>query len=225
MNVPTQAKKEYALKRARVGLKMSKSWFSVKFEYDFIQPDLKYSYVKVNKRLSKGNISFLAGKFLNPLAYLWPGPKTLPLTRYTVALNDFSIYSTGIALWYRQGKFMFRTAHYGQGEMSGALTYDWISIFWEKGVGYGLVIKNPFTAWFFHPFIGATRHKDGSQVYFLQNYIQLPYKLRFYFLYDIGDDESLLIGFNEEFFKNSFIKFFYETKDKEFILRITFAFN
>lgn len=224
--VPTSDDEEFSFSWARVGLKANNNWLQFVVEYDVSKSDVKCIYGKIDKEIFGGIASLLFGKFLNPIPYLYPGPKTIHLTRWTDALDDISIYSTGFSLWFKKGDFTFRGAHYNHNKKSMTIGYSGLSLLWEQNVCCGIVFGSPWTNQFLHPFMGFTKYEDGRKVFFLQNHFQLLDQLRLYAQVDFGDTKNtMLIGINYEFDKNSFLKVFYETRDEKLLAVITFAFN
>lgn len=236
VNMPIEDGEEYNFRWARAGITTTDKWFLVHYEYDLSCSETKYAYARVCKPIVGGEISLFFGKFLNPVIYLYPSPKTLRPVRWAETKDNFSIYALGLSLWYERKDLVFRAAHYGDNNMSASIKFHELSLFWEDGIGYGFTLESTWTKWWVHPWIGLSIYEDNREVVSIQNYIQLPYNVRLYVLIDLGDrlpnrhgerptDGKPLIGATWEFFKNSFLKIYYEGKDEKFLVESTFSFT
>jgi len=224
LKIPTDNTEAYTFKWARVGMTVDRRGKQFVAEFDVMSSEVQYFYLRLHKNLLGGEISVLAGKFLNPVPYLYPGPKTVQTPRWAKTLDGFGIYSTGTAIWYKSGQITLRAAHYNGNGAAATISYGLFSWFWERNVGQGIAIT-PFKSRFLTPWLGLTKYQDETITASIQNYVQLAPWLRFYSLVDLVQDQLpvFMTGVSIQYAKNSFLKIF---KDEErFLAEITFSFE
>ncbi|PIR07229.1 MAG: hypothetical protein COV55_00610 [Candidatus Komeilibacteria bacterium CG11_big_fil_rev_8_21_14_0_20_36_20] len=231
INIPTEDGDEYQIQRARVGVTtaqlLENGTVKTKFEFDINSAIVKWAYGQFDKSLWQGTVSLVVGIHPNSVACLYPGPKNLRLTRWPDMLDHHTLYSTGTSIWYKKGNFTGRATHFNHNSSSFALTFYGLSGFWEKNTCLGGMFESPWTTRLLHPYMGGMSCDDAlGNLFFIQNYVQLPYNNRLYGQYDFGDTkDSWLFGINHEFSTDCFIKCFYETRDEKIIGEVNFAFN
>jgi hypothetical protein len=240
LNVETNDSLSYDWRWARIGVKaypysaQLKDTLMVRFEYDLTSTSIKYGYVQLDRPWHGGKTSFLAGQFLAPIQYFYPGPAGLRLTRWPDMEGRFSVYGSGVSLHYENGPLSFKAAHFGSGQVSTTIGFGALSLGWEDMIGYTAAFQGAYlSSKWVKIFLGYSKFNDDElgDSFFVQNYWEVfDPSLRLYAQYEFGDqDESWLTGLSWAYSKNSFIKVFYDTtvnelKDGDLKLELTFAF-
>lgn len=239
-NVPIDSIGErYTFNWARIGLQTSlNSNMRAVLEYDISQSASKLAYLQFTLKNPEYTTSLLAGQFYNPIAHLYHDRLTMPMTRWPYTLNDFSIYSTGLCVWYEQGRWMFRAAQYNSGAACAALSYGRQSIFWDKDVGYGGMFTVLIPSWL-NMVTGITIYNDRDikdPVYFARysmpvlKWLFEDIKVQYSYQLEYDDNEYYyLFGFTWEYTENCLIKLFFDgsfaEKNSHAKLELTFAFD
>lgn len=215
----------YGLRWARLGAKgyvhsevLKADSLMTSLQYDVNSSKLILGFGQVNHEWKGGTVSVLAGQHLLPVQYLYDGPSGLRLTRWPDALNEFSVVSPGVAVWYENGPFNLKVSNFGTDTRNGAiLGFGALSAGWEEHVGFTATFQGTYLSErFVNVFVGATHFSQPGlgNAYFAQNYWQMTKALRLYGQYDFGSQsqESWLTGLNLEVGKNCFVNLFYDTK-------------
>ena len=236
--LPTENSQEFDFDWARVGLYVyPEEWLTLRMEYDVSSSELKYAYAQRDWVRNGITYSVVAGRHLDPVAYLYPGPSSLELTRWPDTLNAYSVYDDGVALWAEGDRFVLRASYYEAGdnrEMSAATTWrDW-SLFWRQdaawGVGWdpdGEESRFGRSKWSdLAAYLSTTQ--DEEVTFSVVDEVQLSAvpNISLWVQGDVRErgEADMLAGLVYTYREDSFIKLFWDGKDKSWQARMTFTF-
>lgn len=178
MSVPAQSGQNYSLRWARVRINAEHDRLKLRFEYDLALNKPRDIFISKDKNWRGGIATLIAGNHLNAIGHLYPSPRALRLTRYPDILNGFTVQKIGISFWYVRQGAVLRLAHYDANQVSVVAGYSGLSLFWERAVGCGAILK--CESGFLHPYLGVARYRGKRTVAFYQSYAQLPLNTRLY---------------------------------------------
>lgn len=235
MSMPTTQKDSFSVGLARVGVKVPKGKFLLRFEQDLAKNKLQYAYCEAlnSARFLRGVVNMRVGYQLTNALDAYPGPQTfqLPITRYAHTLDDFTFCFAGVSAVYESGVLAIKAASFGRHKFMGSVQVAALSgtfmVNWEQEVGFHATAFLPVGP--AHPFLGAVRYtseeRSGEVVMFVQEYIQLAPNVRLYGQYDFGDiKERLVTGLTYAWAADSFLKLYRDFQDKKFLAEVAYGF-
>jgi hypothetical protein len=198
----------------------------------FIQYDFSVNYLReanwtISDSLGQLFFEFKAGKFLTPALDSLASQKSRPTPRDQLAMDKFSTYLVGIRLDATYRGTLISLASHGDNGIVLTTRKDGLTLFWEKDAGHGLVAKLEGSGRFIHPLAGIAWDTHGNPSAFLQNYVQLPIKTRFYGQLDYDGEKNKdypLVGLTHVYSKHSFVKLYYDGLGESVKAETTFAF-
>jgi len=174
----------------------------VRMEYDVSSNAMKYSYMELMTKKGSWKLGAQYGRWLIPCMYNWPGPSSLPMTRWSYSQSDLSVYGTGLSAYAKTGNFKLQAGNFNNGDSYTAnLGYGPINAWWTQDEGQGLFFKETFHPWI-NLFVGWTNYEDRPgrdfperrNSAFIQNHVRLGDQIRVYTHYDLGDHRGAFIG-------------------------------
>ncbi len=227
VSVPTGGDGEYALRWLRPGTQIHPSdWMRVHLEYDVATTKLSYGYAEVVATLFGMRIAGSTGQMLSPIAALYPGPATLPLTRWPDTLASYALRNTGVAGAVSGKGWKITISHYADHQIATCATYQGVSLFWQKGVGGGVITRPIRIHHYLQPSAGVSV-ETVETVAFVQNRATITPWLNAYVQADYHSAENgvaILSGLTATYAPRSFIKLLWDGKEEKLKSEITFAF-
>ena len=98
LNVPTRNvdREQFKFDYMRLHVDLSNSEIKVQFRHDFSSGKLQLA----NVSKTFGDLTITAGRFLDPVWWLYPAPHTMSQTSYPVSVNTFTVLNDGIGATY-----------------------------------------------------------------------------------------------------------------------------
>lgn len=228
LNVPVEKGDTYNLGWIRLGVKTKvDDQKTMTLEYDVNASALKYANLAWRDSLFGGVGTVVAGKFLNPVAYLYDAPKWLHATRWPLTINNYGIYSTGLSVWYQYQKILFRIAHYNSNSVSLTVGFPELNFFWEKDIGYGFIAQTTGQNKWLNLRVCCTSYQLNGikNAYFVSNEVKLLDNLYLFTQLDYQDGYETLTGLTWEYAKYCYVKAYYDSITDKASVVVAFAMN
>ncbi len=245
MKVPTQSVENnqfgFDYMRFEVIFSDDSSKMRVHFRHDFASS--KIQLANVSKKF--GNITITAGRFLDPIWYLFPAPHAMAQTAYAASVNSFTVLNDGISLQYddvlNDKKITVRASIFDcDGNRNVSASVD-VALSADTHMGYFVQTRGNKTGFglmarsALHPLLNV----EGGMVsrpttsaapveFYAQNQAKLTDKLSIWLQgdfqahCDIMSVVRTMVGAAYQYSNNSHLKLFYNFTDKVVIAKVTF---
>lgn len=243
MNVPTQNvdKDQFKFDYMRLHIDLSNDVIKMQFRHDFSSG--KIQLASISK--SFGALTITAGRFLDPIWYLFSAPHMMSQTAYASSVNSFTVLDDGLSAQYEDvfndKKITVRASIFdcdGNRNVSGsvdvALSSDaHIGYFVQtRGTktGFGLMARNAF-----HPLLNVEggivsrpTSSSASVEFYGQNQARITNEFSIWLQGDFQMNSSTtstvrtMVGAAYQYSTNSHLKLFYNFTEKIAVAKITF---
>ncbi len=234
MNIPTQSveKDQFRLDYVRLHVDLSNDEMKIQFRHDFASNKLQLA----NVSKTFGYFTFTAGRFLDPVWYLYPEPHIMSQTAYPVSVNTFTVLDNGIGAVYTGGSVSIYASVFdcdGNRNFSASIVHKNGGGFIQKNgsrYGFGWILRESYFGDLITIEGGVVRSPLQNAPDFeeyLQGSVKINNKLSLWLQGDfqaVPDNEvsRTLIGAAYQYSKNSHCKFFYNFTEKIAVAKITF---
>ncbi|MFA7201580.1 MAG: hypothetical protein WC099_01100 [Candidatus Paceibacterota bacterium] len=243
MNIPTQdvSKDQFKFDYMRLHVDLSNDQIKVQFRHDFSSG--KIQLANVSKTF--GNFTVTAGRFLDPIWYLFPAPHMMSQTAYASSVNSFTVLDDGISMQYddvfNDKKVTARISVFdcdGNRNVSASVDVTLsegthIGYFLQtrgNKKGFGLMAKSAF-----HSLLnvegGIVSRPTSSSApveFYAQNQAKLTDKISVWLQGDFEANSSTtntvrtMVGAAYQYSTNSHLKLFYNFTEKLVVAKVTF---
>ncbi len=243
LNIPTQeaGKDQFKFDYMRLHMDLSSDNIKVQFRHDFASNKIQLA----NVSKSFGNFTITAGRFLDPIWWLFPAPHTMSQTAYASSINSFTVLNDGVSVQYddvfNDKRVTGRISIFdcdGNRNISGSVDVTLSEsthlgyFFQTRGnkTGFGLMARSSF-----HLLLnlegGMVSRPTTSSApveFYAQNQAKITDKLSIWLQGDFqADSETIstirtMIGTAYQYSANSHLKLFYNFTDKLAVAKITF---
>jgi len=221
-------KEKTELKYARAKVYYTYHNLKTKYEYDFVENELKEANLSYLKSLGKFQTSLTAGRILNAVIGIYSPPCDYKPLRHSDVFKNHESYFDGIRLNLDKGNFSFKLG-YDQ-KVITTLTYAGLTIFYEEDVGHGIVWK--LLAEFGNLNIGYMSYLADSTLKsgFGRFSDNLTNKLSIYaqvdFVPNVFNDKFqimgyMLVGLTYKYLPYSLAKLYFEGREDLLVLQLT----
>ncbi|PID81554.1 hypothetical protein CSA17_02550 [bacterium DOLJORAL78_65_58] len=191
---------------------------------------LKYGYAQwTNTYEGTGDVSLIAGKFLSPVSYVWPGPQQTRVIRMTAAQRVMPLYGTGVQVFYH-GPLDARLAHVNaeatdETVFSGWANYKGLQLFFVQDLAKGAAFTGAYR-WWLNGTVGVT-HDDDADVdeFWLEHYLEYR-GARLSTVLEMTDyeDEEVSVTLDVPYARFSSLRIGYATQDELVHGGVTFSY-
>lgn len=191
---------------------------------------LKYGYAQwTNTYEGLGDVSLIAGKFLSPVSYVWPGPQQTRTIRMTVAQRGMPLYGTGAQVFYH-GPVDVRLAHVndeatGETVFSGWANYRGLQAYFVQDLAKGAAFTGKYL-WWLNGTVGVTHYDDADvDEFWLEHYFEYR-GVRLSTVLEMTDyeDEEISVTLDIPYARFSSLRIGYATQDEMVHSGITFSY-
>ncbi len=242
MSFPDGQDDQYRFNWLRVGMRYNPTpdlpgKMLVRTEFDITKDSFdgafKYGYVEwTNNVEGLGDVSVIAGKFLGPVHYVWPGPQQTRTHRLTVAQAKMVpyMYCTGAQVRWK-GPVDVRIASVNaagtddQTALTGWANWQGLQVYFVEDLSVGCAFTRS-QAWWLNGTVGVTHYDDGEiDNFWLEYYLeQKGVRLSAVLEMEEYEDEELGLTLDIPYAKFSSLRLDYFTKDDTFRSGLTFSY-
>ena len=208
----------------------------VRTEFDITRDSFdgafKYGYAEwTNTYEGIGDISVIAGKFLGPVHYVWPGPQQTRTLRMTESQSKMApyLYTTGAQLRWK-GPVDVRIAHVNAAGTDDTVFTGWanwqgLQVYFVEDLSVGVALSRS-EAWWLNGTVGVTHYDDGEVDNFWLEYYVEQKGVRLSAVLEMVeyDDEELSVTLDVPYAKFSSLRAGYATQDDTFHGGVSFSY-
>ncbi|MBP6855364.1 MAG: hypothetical protein KBC26_00045 [Candidatus Pacebacteria bacterium] len=251
LSIPVESGQKFDLNWVRLGLdgKFEKhprfiDGLAFQLEYELCGEVVKKSYIEAQKKFGDATTVFVAaGRWLDPVASVYPGPIALPLTRYQDASNEFRATNDGVRVRLVREGVSFQVAWWnseGKHEASSSVVAGPVSLYYSSVDGYGGKVDVVAHQTYANLTVGGAVVWEGGDPFylggdgktiFIQNEWRASNSLSAWILQewrwsDVSNKRQSypLVGWTYTYRPRSYLKVYYDKRDNSIQTRVTFSF-